>query len=300
MDQTPENSPKPLPRLSTLRTYQGDINSVVRGENISMTGIAVKERERQLKRGEETPEESRKTGLLIAISVLLVLLGTSAVSYVLFFRNTEEGTTPTLRASQSLIFANTETQIDVTGLEDSAVARQIRRALTQSRTLGTVEDLVLTTKTPGVDLENPDLITPLSTGEFFARTAPRSPSTFVRLLDSRYMYGIHGYGTNYGFLFFRTNDQENAYSELLSWEKSGMARDLLPLLREETDTTGISSPVFQDALIKNIDTRILKRDDGSIALIYAFLNPTNLVIAGSEETFGEVLRRFTTPRPVAR
>lgn len=298
--QNPNVSPESLParKISTIRTYQGDLNSVVRGDHISMTDIALKERARALRRGEETPAQQKTNWILIIFTIILVLGGIALIAYGLFFKQQNAAVAPQVEAPQSLVFANKETIIDIEGLEGAAITRRIRESLEKIRTLGEVEALILARKTiTGVDAAEVGAEAPLVASEFFGILAPRAPGSFVRLVAPRFMYGVHGYDRNFGFLFFETDDQETVYSELLTWEKLSMARDLFPLLREESALSGIANPAFQDALVRNIDCRVLRNDAGEVVLIYAFLNPKTLLIAGSQETFVEILGRYTTPRP---
>lgn len=298
----PEAPEKKLPqdRLSTLRTYQEDAQRVIRGENLSLASMALKERARALERSEEAPtEDSHRTRNIIlgSLSALLILGGIGAISYFVFFRTTEEPTVVDTRI-QSMIFADTDTVIDIKGSTGDAILKQIRRSFSASRTLGTVENVLLAEKTISETGEGTTL--GLSADQFFRFLVAKAPDAFARLLDGPYMYGIHGYAKNFGFILAETTNPERVYSELLSWEKTSLARDLIPLLREDIDLSATETTKFQDTLLKNVDARVLRNQNNEIILVYAFLTQERLLIAGSEETFVEVLRRFTTPRPVVR
>lgn len=298
----PPEKKLPQDRLSTIRTYQGDIQSVVRGDNISMASIALKERARALAKGEEeaaAPSRGRNT-ILIGLSVFFVLMGITLVSYFAFFAEKNSG--PIVDTSiQSLVFADKQEVLDTTATTGDVALRQLRRILAEERTLGTIENIVLSRSV--VSTEDPTAAPgafALTAAEYLRLLAPRAPDAFVRLLNTPFMYGIHGFEKNYGFLLFETNDGEKVYSELLGWERTSLARDIGPLLREDTVLSSGTVALFQDALIKNIDARVIRDQNGEILMIYAFLTPQKVLLAGSEETFIEVLRRFTTPRPVVR
>ncbi len=296
----PEKPQMPQDRLSTLRTYQADVQRVVRGDDISMASIALKERARALSRGEEPPAPpSTQNRIFLALSLLLLLTGLATISYFVFFRKTDTG--PVVATTiQSLIFSEKDTVLDTTGLTTEVELRQIRRTLGETRTLGTIENIVFAKNVPGAEPDAEPLSMSLDSQEFFRFLTPRAPDALVRLLNPPYMYGIHGFDRNFGFLFLETDEQERVYSELLSWEGPAMARDLLPLIQEFPDIPEGGNVVFQDLLIKNIDARVLRNSNNEILLLYAFLTPKKFVITGGEDTFVEVLRRFTQPRPVTR
>ncbi len=54
--------------------------------------------------------------------------------------------------------------------------------------------------------------------------------------------------------------------------------------------------VFEDAVIRNKDVRVMRGDSGNIVLLYSFVDRSTLVVTTNEPTFVEVLTRLTSRR----
>ena len=116
-------------------------------------------------------------------------------------------------------------------------------------------------------------------------------------------------GESKPFLILKTDSFENTFSSMLLWEET-MQNDLAPYFgtalqkiispsfsTETTLTPGVVVPrIFHDVIVKNIDTRLLRNDDGNTVLLYAFPNASTLIITTDEGTFFEVFRRLTTSK----
>ena len=95
---------------------------------------------------------------------------------------------------------------------------------------------------------------------------------------------------------------------MLDWEDT-MNKDLSPLFGDtlsEIATRGAlqenpSAPlfriftprIFNDVIVRNNDTRILRDDEGGIALIYGFPNVETIIVTTNENTFFEIFKRLT-------
>lgn len=299
----PVAPPRPPGAIPTMRTFENDLTRTMRGESVA--SVVIKESERRFQRGTPTPQAEKTNSILIAFSALLVFGGITLAGYFIYAQYTtpQTETTP-VAATQSLIFSDISSKINIDQFPEGELSRRLRRKLSETnRKLGEVEEVVVT-KTIPVPAENgetqPAREIRLNTTEFLATIAPTSPDGLRRSLGGNFMFGIYAGTKDEGFGFFTTEDQEKVYSELLDWEQRGMIRDLAPVFHNEQITLALEDGVFVDRLIKNVDTRVLLDETGATVLLYAFLNPTRLVIAGSEDAFVEVLRRYTTPRPVVR
>ena len=117
------------------------------------------------------------------------------------------------------------------------------------------------------------------------------PANFLQSLEKDFTFGVYYFKKNNPFIILKIRSFELAFSGALAWEKN-MASDLKDILP-------ISIPPnqkFQDAIIKNIDSRILHNGVNNPALIYAFFNRQYLVISPDADTFNEIIKRLSIPR----
>ena len=49
---------------------------------------------------------------------------------------------------------------------------------------------------------------------------------------------------------------------------------------------------FQDVVIKNKDTRVIKDNDGEIIFLYSVIDKSTVVLTTSQDTFKEIMNRF--------
>jgi hypothetical protein len=61
-------------------------------------------------------------------------------------------------------------------------------------------------------------------------------------------------------------------------------------------TADLTARAFVDVVVKNINARALKRDDGSIALLYAFPDKNTVIITSSAATLTEIVTRMQSIR----
>lgn len=302
----PQTSATPLniPRMGTLRTFKADLDAAVKGENVSLATVAIREAEKRRALGilsDANTHSSTRKIILLSIALVALGLGVFGVGF-LYFQSNPETTVP-ISARTPLIFADSESKLDTTTARTSDVIAFAQKKLrTIDRQIGTVEEIIFTEQKQKLGEEGTTITVeePLTAQELIRGLGTAAPDGLLRSLEGSSMYGIYAWQTNHGFLLFKVTSYEKAFDELLSWEKRFMARDLLPLLEETIPREGINETVFRDAIIRNIDTRVLRDAQGTPILIYGFLNNQNLAIAGSQETFIEIVSRFTTPRPVVR
>ena len=69
---------------------------------------------------------------------------------------------------------------------------------------------------------------------------------------------------------------------------------------QENSTSSLSRifipRIFNDVIVRNNDTRILRDDQGTIALIYGFPRVDTIIMATNESTSFEVFKRLTVTR----
>lgn len=305
--QTLKIKKKDSSSLSPIRTYKYDTAELIKNKHESVVSIAAAESKKRAKKHyapqpEVSPSFLENNLAIVAVSLLFIVAG-SALTW--FFITPIEPTQN--RASQTenspVIFSDNSKELDVTTLRGIDLLRFLAKEGDEaSLSLGAILHLDLVRG--GI----PEEIS-LTTEQFFAKIGGSVPDKLVRFLEPSFMLGIHGSTDHQPFLILKTSSFENAFASMLEWEEN-MNKDLSPLFGpvltnttltlptgEEVSTTRIVIPrVFNDVVVRNVDTRLLRDDRGDIALLYAFPNAKTIIITTNENTFFEVFRRMTTSR----
>lgn len=264
------------PKINPVRTFKADLEQTIKSDNISLSDVALAEekRRRSFNLG-GTPAPSRNWSWKIVVAIIIaLLLGLFTISQVanLLGKSSKEPETSSFILPPPIINAEDSKKID---------PRDIKVEILQgSQEIGKLRYLYF--------VENNQII---KSAQFFNLLETSAPGSFLRNLNDQFMLGAY---QNKGFLILKTDSYESAFAGMLEWEKD-LAEDLLPILSGKK-----VDGVWEDRVEKNKDTRILKEENRNPDLIYAFLDKKTLVIAPDIETFSEVLKRFTAPKPVIK
>ncbi|MDO8493655.1 MAG: hypothetical protein Q7S19_03890 [bacterium] len=288
--------------LKTIRTLKFDQDNLIKTQNISLVGIAIKEEERRKQRQENSSLSSGKNLKILLASLVLILISLGVGSYVYYFyyaASIPAGILPGKGvAAQSMLFTETYRTVDTSSVTtDDLINKIIKNEIRNppDLRLGAIENFAFTKK------DEHGIGTPLNTEEFFKVINAPAPDSFIRTLDREYMYGILSSAENAAFIIVKTEAYDKGFAGLLEWESTTMTKDLYVVLTSQKPDLDLLTKKFEDLLIRNIDTRVLKDKDGIIRIVYGFLDSDKtIVVAGSRQAFIEVLNRFNTPRPLAQ
>lgn len=284
----PDTAPKPL------RTFQGDVEAILKGGAGSLAKIAIAENEKKVRSGflEEDTEKPQHTKLIIWVSVSLIALGLGIFG-VLYFLRTPADAVPKTPDVPPIIAADVEKKIDVTSLNRN----QIVDALTAERDgsiaqLSSVVSIRLTKKSA-------EGTVPISAEDFFSKLGARVPNALLRSLDSNFMFGIHVLARNQPFLILKAGYYQNAFTGMLAWE-TNLRDDLGPIFippepvvtASTTEEILKKSRSFQDIVIKNRDARALRGEDEKVIFLYSFPDKNTIVITTNPDTLEQVTARL--------
>ena len=304
-----ETPQKPDGTLPTLRTLGGDLKRLVRVDNLSMVRAASLESDRRNQKRKEIAEapdsplpkrHRRHPNLLIWVTILLILGGSAVIGAYYYLTNTpaQSGTSATIPPSD-LMFAESTVPL-ATAYTSAATLKhwlaQARSSVTLS--LGAITRIVPTTRdTDPETLKETERIE--SAAEFLASIEANAPDELTRALGNNFFFGLHSIGENVPITIFTINSYERAFSGMLSWEQT-MNQDLSPIYTQlpvVKDAVGaIQGTTFEDLVIRNYDTRVLRDANGDIKMLYAFPNRSLLIIAESPYSFTEALSRLRAAR----
>ncbi|MBX4215509.1 hypothetical protein KW797_01015 [Candidatus Parcubacteria bacterium] len=275
-----------------VRTLERDMAAAMRDGKGSVVSVALAEqRRRDAKEGtnEGAPPKKR---LFLIIGVGAVLIGITAwVGYALATRPTAAEIKATQNIPAPLVFVERRRAI---AADNFSQAKLIAAAKASEKNdtlrLDTIEETYFT-------LTAGDVTEKMTTERFMRTLGTRIPPVLVRSLGPDFMFGVHSFNGNAGFLILKTDFYENAFLGLLNWERD-MAQDILPLFGTTfgDDNRYLTLKDFKDMTVKNLDARVLTTTAGDIALIYAFPKKDTILITTSEDTFNEVVNRLNAPK----
>ncbi|MCH7756672.1 hypothetical protein IIC45_01120, partial [Patescibacteria group bacterium] len=258
--------------------------------------------ERTLRPDVDEPSTFLRSLTIVVVSLTLITSGVAVSTF--FYKASKEGSSVTTRKEiTSLIFADDQKEIDISDLSRTPLLAKLNSEILETNTkLGSIVHLLLTEK--GLS----GLRSIVGTERFLRKVSGSVPDRLIRSLDDEFMLGIHVSGGNHPFLIFKTSSFENAFASMLDWEET-MNEDLSPLFGDtlseittegaiqENSTSSLSRifipRIFNDVIVRNNDTRILRDDRGDIALIYGFPRVDTIIMTTNENTFFEVFKRLT-------
>ena len=300
--------------VKQLETYQGDIESVVQKNDVSVVSIAAAEANRRAQEIQGAPVRDEggagKRIVLMALGVLLIAGALGVLSWA-YLRPATSVPVATVGAAPFISVDDTEQVV----LEPSDTSQEVMRRLEAAKdsitlSLGLVAQVVVTlassTSAAPTLVSAPQLLSALS---------PYVPSELLRTLSPTYLLGVHSYDENEAFLILQADDYSTAYAGMLQWETT-MMQDLSPLFVRNptqqlsagsgvqtsgTSTTNAASSVtgvpsnFVDQVVDNHDARVLLDSQGNIVLLWTFIDRQTLVVTNNEATLREIISRLATP-----
>ena len=284
-----------------MRTYRSDAQRAVTDHNITLTTVVMKEEEKRRAESEKVVASGSRTNMFAVVLALILLIGGAGIFGYFFFLR-EKPNTPGQVPSQTtlpepLLFSDTQTILDVTGLEARSIRFRLDTIIDENLRIGTLKNVVLTETRP---FGSADRITLVNAEDVFGKFGLTVPERLPRLFNPQFMLGIHSFKRNSAFMMFNFENYQAVFSELLSWEKT-MPSEVYSLLAGENPPADIKTAVWEDEVIQNIDTRVLRNATGTPYILYSFLGTRNtLVLTTSVDTLNEVRTRVQTPRGVTR
>lgn len=288
--------------LAPIRTYQHDVAGGLRKEGTSAISIAVQEQEKRQREEETVVREMRVSKRMVLGISLFIFVGAVAVALAIAYKSQTPTNiiTPTDTLPQGLIVADTQVIFDLSGKKPIVAYRDLASAISGAQLRpGTLQEFVIGYRASSTNSSD-KMFVPIKASNFFAAIGIEAPDRFIRFLDPQIMLGTYAFRTTSGFIIVKPNSYGPVFATLLEWERE-MPNIFYPLLTGKPLASGnlaSSSPVWEDYLYKNIDTRVLRDASDNIILLYTFM-PTKdtLVIVSDLDTLSEILLRAQTPRP---
>lgn len=289
IENNKENNP--VSGLKNLRTYQGDIEEIMGKEQTSISTIAIAEQERKIRdKKEDSPEEKYlnsnfRNRFFVISSLVLVLLGISAISYVYYIKSNNEKIDV---AQNSYILNYTEKEsLDFNSInKDIFEEKIISFKKSFNKPINSVLYLEILNGKSKEDIK-----------KILNIISPNISSAFLRSLDENYMFGIFSYDTNEPYIILTTKDYGASYAGMLKWEET-IYNDLGKIFQNSKTSENINLFTFRDESIKNKDLRILSDENQKTVLVYGFIDKNTIVITKNELIFGTILNKIMTSKTI--
>ena len=293
---------KPDDELKPIKTFQSDVEELLRKQQISKATIAISESEKRVRIEEQAPQNisspsfsdskifkisgdiplSSKWNIgLITLAVIGVLvIGGISAGVFFYFRG---------NGKQEISEPNTTIPQGVAIAIDSMESKEgaIKTIWSQVRGLSVPQNEL---RVIPIKLDN----VAITTLELFEKIEASAPAPLERALGTMPTLGIHGFRGGKPFLLFSVSSYDHAFDGMLSWEQNLLSdigplfgisvRDILGKAASTTSEALQNTLAVKDVIIKNKDVRAIFDPKKEIIFLYSFIDKETLVLTTSEDT----------------
>ncbi|MFW5872073.1 MAG: hypothetical protein ACOCUT_03110, partial [bacterium] len=223
--------------IRPLRTYKDDVASLVKDQQLSTSKIMLAEQKRrqseQLNETEtEDKSKSKSTILKVFFTVLFVVLGVSAIFYVIqndLVPDQIKNIANLNNEKNEIIRKESESDISI-GIKTNAEVRQeiIRNIEGLEIDEDSVEEIVIS-KTL-YDEEDNSYQERITANDFLNIIDTNTSDRLERTLNDRFLFGLYKNETNTPFIILKTDEADIAFAEFYDWENQ-MYYDLREIMR---------------------------------------------------------------------
>jgi len=289
---------RPAAELTPLKTFEGDVASTIRKENLSSARILIKERENKPLVIDETPQIYKPRNFISLVLIFSLLLGLTGAGTYLWWqkKKTDQVKSITAFVHKSLIFADESREISLDTKQSAQIAEEIKMTLTSSArepgTTGYLKEIYFTNST-STTLEEKTLT---FKEEVDFQTWVRSlklnlPDEFSRFVEGPFMFGNYMGESQGHFFVLKTKNYANLADALLKQE-TRIVPILFSLFLSPEEVGKVAFQGFRDKIYRNLDLRVSKDETNQPLAVWAFLDPETLVIAQTEEILGRIIDAY--------
>lgn len=290
IQHTPRNRSRADEQASPIRTYSTDLAHAVRKDEMSVIKAAMNEERRRKEDEMAKSATSPKNRLYIVISILLVLGTISAIAIASYIKlNRTPDIIPSQAEIPSIIPAQTTTSIEIGGMSNDKIVELVRTTL--NNVAGAEKEVVniyMTDATSG----KKEIITSQT---FFPGIKSQIPSALLGSLNKNFMLGIYTLDAiQHPFLVLQTTDFQTAFTNMADWERQIYSDLYLPFNLPNNDDYFTTK--FTDLIVENRDTRVIVNEEGTVILIYGFVDEKSFIVTDSLGSYKEILHRIQSVR----
>ncbi|PCI27846.1 hypothetical protein COB55_04990 [Candidatus Wolfebacteria bacterium] len=297
-----------------LRTYDDDLAHSIRTGNKSIISVAIDSQKNPTKAALANRELTPKKPInwkMLSISAALILVGITTV-YFGFTLSNKSPTPAAILTTGAIINPDRNKEV----LARAVTRKDFTNLVLQTKVPnGSILHFYITEQDSASANLSRDLVT---SSEFLSFFDTQIDDAFLRALNPNFMFGVHRLKKNEPFLILKTKSYDHAFAGMLSWEQN-LRDDLTPLFGSVSDTfiekteeivdangaTTTSVYIdtvkpdvrqYEDVVIRNRDTRVIRDQNGEIVFLYSFPNKETLIITTNNATFVEILARMSSSK----
>ncbi len=280
-------------KLSSLRTYQGDMAQIIKDKNESVVSIAIKEKEQQEQQEEQKKEpnyavlqqddhvnsEPKNKSINVNIFLVAVFLIVGGVAVFMLV---------------SKILLNKDTSKQIVKNPEIIAGRNIKIVIDSNKFFDTVRSINYQNGINILDIEDLSGKKINSSKVFFDSISIAPTSIISRTLKDQYVFGAFKKDQkNHLFLILNVSDFGLAFSGMLEWENT--LYDDLYFISESNNLNKEDREklTWVDEIVKNKDIRVLMDSDSNNILAYSFLDKNNIVITQDMNVVVDILSAYT-------
>ncbi len=283
--QNPDQKPKGI-----LRTFSSDMGeAVVSGEGRIVRQAIIEDAAQEAAVAEVSIKTPKNTAYVIG-SAVLIFVALGAIIYSLP-KLTTVSVVQTQKVSSIIVAENTKEFI-VTDTDPVLLRQKIGIAVTNLEPM--------TENAMYLYLTNHGLggTTIMQAIDFLTRIDAHVPDSFKKILVPRWMIGeIASNATlQTPYILFEVSEYTDAAAGMNVWETK-LFDDMYDILSIDAGAhPELFTNRFSSDVIANKYVRVLRRADGTVALVYGFLNDTTIGISTSAEGFSALVAQFFAKR----
>lgn len=280
----------PKKEIKGLRTYAKDLGESVVSQKGGIIKMAISD---EAKKGAEEKNisfASAKNKIFLIGSIALVAGGILSIIF-LWPKNQTVIAPQAENQNQPIIFSDSNKIIDITGIPKERIIQNIRSEIASAQIPShKIKNIMLTETISGASYL-------IQSKRFFSSIGSAIPQALLQALAPKFMLGFHSEVGNQPFILLKTNSFNDAYQGMLAWEER-MFDDLYLMFAIDIsgDNIKLFDKKFEDSIVQNKNARVIKDAEGSIILMYAFLNNQTAAIATNSDTLGELINRLNAQK----
>ncbi len=308
----PEVQKNPVPNkddvgaiLKPLRTYERDVAEMIRAHQTSEVAINLAKQKKESEKPEVKVAEEKKKFVLsapkdrvnhnklyTALSVLFIFVGVGILVALYFVKSSTQELKIPAPVISTFIPNDNERTVAINKIPQTQIEENFSAILKETLPEDSITYIKITTQGASSTVE-------VDPETFFNLAFKNVPASLTRAFDKKMFAGFYTKENNHPFFIIQIDSFDKAFEGMLAWEKN-IYSDLKKYIDTRNETENISTPLsdFEDQIVQNKDTRILKNDQGETLMLYSFIDQKNLFIVDDEATFKEILNRFTTSKTI--
>ena len=299
-----EERKKQIYTQKSLRTLEGDIQEAIQERNASTASMVMAEQAKASSSSsseqKHRPSNYKNKSLIIFASIFLVALGVGG-AYYLYLQSPLAPSAPAVPKPApipSIVSPDAQKIIDMTGLGSRAAREAIVNALLNIENGNGSLLQIIPVKKGSAGAENI-----VSASGFISLLGLPVPDVLSRSLNNQWMLGTYNNnGTAMPFIILTDSFFQNAYAGMIAWENT-IPDDLVDVfgyenkVNQQNGTSTLTSYFniqgsFKDGVIDNKDVRAFTEPDGTMLVLYSFVDNNTIVITTNGNTLTEIINRL--------